>query len=269
MTGGLDRLSRIVADRKRRVAEMAARVPGYVLRARIVDVKPAGRLERALRRGSAAGPLKLLCEIKRASPSRGPLGPVNDPAAIARAYEAGGAAAISLVTEPDHFQGDLEWFAAVRPAVRIPLLLKDFILDSYQLLDAADRGADGVLLIAAMLSETQLQRLVTEARLIGLDCLVEVHDEGELRTSLRAGATLLGINNRNLHTFEIDVETSLRLIPLVPPLVTAVAESGIQSTDQIAHLRATRCDAVLIGEALMTSADLPATLSSFAAAARG
>ena len=111
MTGGLDRLSRIVADRKRRVAEMAARVPGYVLRARIVDVKPAGRLERALRRGSAAGPLKLLCEIKRASPSRGPLGPVNDPAAIARAYEAGGAAAISLVTEPDHFQGDPEWKA--------------------------------------------------------------------------------------------------------------------------------------------------------------
>jgi indole-3-glycerol phosphate synthase len=269
VSDGLDRLSRIVADRKRRVAEMSARVPGYVLRARLGEIAPAGRLERALRRGGAAGPLKLLCEIKRASPSRGPLGPVDDPAALARSYEAGGAAAISLVTEPDHFQGELGWFAAVRPAVKVPLLLKDFIFDTYQLLDAADRGADGVLLIAAMLSETQLQRLITDARLIGLDCLVEVHDENELRTSLRAGATLLGINNRNLHTFEIDVETSQRLLPLVPPLVTAVAESGIQNADQIARLRATRCDAVLIGEALMTSANLTATLTSFAAAARG
>ena len=266
---GLDRLTRIVADRKRRVAEMAARVPGYELRARLESGVRAGRLERALKRGSPQEPLRLICEIKRASPSRGPLHPVNDPAAIARAYESAGAAAISLVTEPDHFQGELEWFAAVRPAVRVPLLLKDFILDSYQLLDAADRGADGVLLIAAVLSEVQLQRLVTEARLLGLDTLVEVHDEDELKKALRAGGTLLGINNRDLRTFEIDFETSLRLLPLVPPLVTAVAESGVHEPDQLARLRATRCDAVLIGEALMTSADLPATLAALAAAARG
>ena len=262
-------LGRIVDDRRRRVEQLKLETPPHQLRARLGPGRANGRLERALRRGGASQPLKLLCEIKRASPSKGLLNERLDPVELARIYEAGGAAAISLVTEPDHFQGELEWFAAVRPAVKIPLLLKDFIFDTYQLLDAADRGADGVLLIAAMLSETQLQRLITDARLIGLDCLVEVHDENELRTSLRAGATLLGINNRNLHTFEIDAETSLRLLPLVPPLVTAVAESGIQNADQITRLRATRCDAVLIGEALMTSANLSATLTSFAAAARG
>jgi indole-3-glycerol phosphate synthase len=265
----LDLLTRIAADRRRRVEAMRERVPGHVLRAGLGVAPPAGRLERALRRGSARDALRLVCEIKRASPSRGPLHPVHDPAAIARLYEAGGAAAISLVTEPDHFQGDLEWFAAVRPAVRVPLLLKDFVVDSYQLLDAATRGADGVLLIAALLSEVQLQRLIGEARLLGLDCLVEVHEEDELKRAIRAGATLVGINNRDLRTFEVDLGVSLRLLPLVPPLVTAVSESGLSGPDDLARLRATRCDAVLMGEVLMTSPDPAATLASLAAAARG
>jgi indole-3-glycerol phosphate synthase len=262
-------LERIVSDRRRRIAELSARVPGHVLRARLGPARPAGRLERALRRSGAAAPLKLLCEIKRASPSRGVLRADLDPVATARLYERGGAAAISIVTEPDHFQGDLGWVNAVRPTTALPLLVKDFVLDSYQLLDAAAREADGVLLLAALLSEIQLQRLLGEARLLGLDCLVEVHDQDELAHALRAGATLVGINNRDLHTFEVDLETSIRLSPAVPPLVTAVAESGIATAADIARLRTTRCDAVLMGEVFMKSPDLEATLAALSAAARG
>jgi indole-3-glycerol phosphate synthase len=131
------------------------------------------------------------------------------------------------------------------------------------------RGADGVLLLAALLSEVQLQRLISEARLLGLDPLVEVHEVAELHHALRAGATLVGINNRNLHTFEVDLETSIRLLPQVPSMVTAVAESGLSRPEDLARLRATRCDAVLMGEVFMTSADPAATLASLAAAARG
>ncbi|MEK7331216.1 MAG: indole-3-glycerol phosphate synthase TrpC [Candidatus Eisenbacteria bacterium] len=269
-----DFLTRIAEDRRRRVDEMRARTPGHVLRAGLGPAPPAGRLERALRRAappglSTAGALRLLCEFKRASPSKGVLNATADPVAYARLYEAGGAAAMSIVTEPDHFHGDLAWVSAVRAAVGLPLLLKDFVIDSYQLLDAAARGADGVLLLAALLSDVQLQRLISEARLLGLDALVEVHAEGELRDAIRAGATLVGINNRDLKTFAVDPETSLRLLPLVPPLVTAVVESGLSTPGDLARLRGTRCDAVLIGEAFMTSADPAATLATLAAAARG
>ena len=269
-----DFLSRIAEDRRRRVDEMRAQRPAHTLRALLGQPRPAGRLERALRRGSGAPgspapPLKLLCEFKRASPSRGMLNPTADPVEYAGVYQAGGAAAISLVTEPDHFQGELAWLEPVRAAVQLPLLLKDFVFDSYQLLDAAARRADAVLLLAALLSDVQLQRLIMEARLLGLDALVEVHGEDELKTSIRAGATLVGINNRDLRTFAVDLETSLRLLPRVPPLVTAVAESGLSTAADLERLRATRCDAVLIGEAFMTSANPAATLAALAAAARG
>ena len=259
-----DFLHRIAADRRGRVAEMERRVPGYALRAHLGPAPPAGRLERALRRPPGQ-PLRLVCEIKRASPSKGLLREDVDPVAIARLYEQGGASAVSIVTEPDHFRGDLAWVNAVR----LPILLKDFVVDGYQLLDAAVRGADGVLLLAALLSEVTLQRLVTEALLLGLDALVEVHNEDELRVALRAGATLIGINHRDLRTFEVDLETSSRLLPRVPPLVTAVAESGISTPADLARLRATRCDAVLMGEVFMTSPEPAAQLASLLAAARG
>jgi len=264
-----DFLKRIAEDRRRRIAGMEQRAPAFKLRERLGSARPAGRLERALRRGGPAGPLRLMCEIKRASPSKGVLKPDLDPVAIARTYQEGGAAAISLVTEPDHFQGDLAWVEAVRPAVTLPLLVKDFIIDSYQLVDAAVRGADGVLLVAALHSDVQLQRLISEARMLGLDSLVEIHDANELRTSLRSGATLVGINNRDLKTFEVNLETSLELLPQVPPLVTAVAESGISSPADLARLRATRCDAVLMGEVFMTSPDPARTLATLLAAAKG
>jgi indole-3-glycerol phosphate synthase len=269
-----DFLARIADDRRRRIAEQSRRVPGHTLRTGLGPAPPAGRLERALRRGAAADgqpapPLQFLCEFKRASPSRGVLNAAADPVEYARLYQAGGAAAISLVTEPDHFHGDLAWVAKVRAAVKLPLLVKDFVIDSYQLLDAAARGADGVLLIAALLSDVQMQRLIMEARLLGLDALVEVHDEEELQRAVRAGATLLGINNRNLRTFAVDLGTSLRLLPLVPRLVTAVAESGLSTPEDLVRLRETRCDAVLIGEAFMRSADPAATLATLRNAAGG
>ncbi len=162
-------------------------MPAHALRARLGAIEPAGRLERALRRGAPGRPLRLVCEVKRASPSKGMLQADVDPVAQASLYAAGGAAAVSLVTEPDHFRGDPAWVDAVRPAVKLPLLMKDFVVDPYQILDAAARGADAVLLLAALLSETELQRFITEARLVGLDCLVEVHDADELRGAVRAG----------------------------------------------------------------------------------
>ena len=264
-----DFLSRIADDRRRRVETLKLAVPGFRLRERLGMPRPAGRLERALRRGPAAAPLRLLCEIKRASPSKGLLRAEVDPAAIARLYEQGGAAAVSVVTEPDHFLGDPAWVDAVRAAVGLPILLKDFVVDEYQLLDAAARGADGVLLLAALVSDVELQVLVSGARLLGLDPLVEVHDATELQRAVKAGATLVGINNRDLRTFAVDPATALGLLPLVPPLVTAVAESGLSSPADLAALRATRCDAALMGEVLMTSPDPAATLATLAAAARG
>lgn len=262
-------LARIVADRRVRVEHMRQSAPAHLLRARLGTIRAAGRLERPLRRGDPGGPLRLICEIKRASPSKGVLKDDLDPVAFARLYESGGASAISIVTEPDHFHGDLEWVDAVRAAVKLPVLMKDFVVDSYQLLDAAVRGADGVLLLAAALSATQLQRLVTEARLLGLDTLVEVHDETGLTRAVWAGATVVGINNRDLHTFAVDLGTSMRLLPRVPPLVTAVAESGLSTPSDLERLRATRCDAVLMGEVFMTSPDPAATLAGLVAAARG
>jgi indole-3-glycerol phosphate synthase len=264
-----DVLQRIAEDRRRRVEEQRLRVPPHVLRARLPGIEPAGRLERALRRARASDPLKLICEFKRASPSKGVLQRDGDPVATAGLYQKGGAAALSIVTEPDHFLGDPEWIPAVRQATRLPILMKDFVVDPYQILDAAVRGADAILLIAALLSEVRMQRFIAEARLVGLDCLVEVHDARELAFSLRAGATVVGINNRDLRTFEVDLGTSLALLPQVPPLVTAVAESGLSRPEDLARLRDTRCDAVLIGEAFMTSADPAATLAALATAARG
>jgi indole-3-glycerol phosphate synthase len=269
MSHAAEFLGRIADDRRRRVAQMKLEVPPHELRARLAPGLANGRLERALRRGGAAGPLKLLCEIKRASPSKGLLNENLDPVALARVYAAGGAAAISIVTEPDHFRGEMEWIDRVRPVVSLPLLLKDFVIDSYQLLDAAVRGADGVLLLASLLSETELQRLTGEAKILGLDPLVEVHSEVELNSALRAGATLVGINHRNLHTFELDMTLGERLLPLVPPMVTAVAESGLSKPADLTRLRTTRCDAVLMGEVFSTSGDPAATLAALAAAARG
>ena len=154
MSRGAEFLTRIADDRRRRVEQMKLETPPHLLRKRLGSGRAGGRLERALRRGGPSQPLKLICEVKRASPSKGVLNETLDAVSLARTFAAGGASAISLVTEPDHFQGELAWVEQVRPLVSLPILLKDFVMDSYQLLDAAVRGADGVLLLAALLSET-------------------------------------------------------------------------------------------------------------------
>jgi indole-3-glycerol phosphate synthase len=269
MSKGAEFLAKIADDRRRRVAEMKLAVPPHVLRAKLPPAPSNGRLERALRRGGSQGALKLICEIKRASPSKGMLNEFVDPVGLARTFQAGGASAISIVTEPDHFKGELAWIDQVRPEVTVPLLLKDFVIDSYQLLDASVRGADGVLLLAALLSGTELQRLIGEAKVMGLDPLVEVHTVEELQTALRSGATIIGINHRDLHTFELDMSLSAKLLPMIPAMVTAVAESGLSQPAELLKLRGTRCDAVLMGEVFATTTDPAGKLAALAAAARG
>jgi len=262
-------LQRITDDRRRRIEELKQRVPVWELRARLPATRPAGRLERALRAGLPPSPSGCCARSSAPRPRRECSSPTSTRSPWRASYQEGGAAAISVVTEPDHFQGDVGLDGCPAAGREPAAPLKDFVIDSYQIVDAAVRGADGVLLLASVLSDVQLQRLITEARLLGLDCLVEVHDADELTTSLRAGATLLGLNNRDLRTFEVDPETAFRLLPRVPPLVTAVAESGLSDPKDLARLRGTRCDAVLMGEVFMTSPDPARTLATLSAAARG
>lgn len=269
MSRGAGFLARIVDDRRRRVAEAREATPEEVLRTRLGTASAPGRLRTALTRGGADGALRMLCEVKRASPSKGMLNEHVDPVALASLYERGGAAAVSLVTEPDHFLGDLAWMDRVRPAVALPLLLKDFVVDRYQVVDAAVRGADAVLLLAAVLDTAAMRSLVRESHALGLDALVEVHTAEELGSALEAGADLVGINHRNLHTFELDMGLFERLAPTIPAGVVTVAESGLSRPADLLRLRSTRCDAVLMGEVFATASDPAATLAALGAAARG
>ncbi len=197
----------------------------------------------------------VIAECKRRSPSRGVLRAAYDPVALAQEYAAAGAAAISVLTEPAFFDGALDHLAAVREAVSLPLLRKDFIVDRYQVLEARARGADAVLLIVAALDARQLAALMADARHLDLATLVEVHDEAELETALQAGAAIVGVNNRNLRTLAVDVETSERLIARMPPEVVAVAESGLRTQADLVRLRGLGYRAFLVGEQLVTSAE--------------
>jgi indole-3-glycerol phosphate synthase len=200
--------------------------------------------------------LSLIAEFKRRSPSAGQLAPPGaDVAAQARAYERGGAAALSVLTDEPHFSGSLEDLRAARAACGMPILRKDFILDPYQLYEAAVNGADAVLLIVAALEDAELRSLYEEARSIDLDCLVEVHDGAELERALEAGAEVIGVNNRNLDDGTVDVATTYELMPDVPAGKTVVAESGISARSELEELERVGVDAVLIGGALMSAAD--------------
>lgn len=197
----------------------------------------------------------LIAEIKRASPSRGWLRPDLDPAALAQAYAQSGAAAISVLTEPAFFRGSLADLASVRGAVELPVLCKDFILDPYQVYEARAWGADAILLIVAALGLPELKALLELARGLGMSALVEVHQAEEVERALAAGASLIGINNRNLVDFGVDLNTSLRLRPLIPPDIPVVSESGIRTAQDVQHLKAAGVNAILVGEALVTSPD--------------
>lgn len=197
----------------------------------------------------------ILAEVKRRSPSKGAIALLLDPVAQARAYYDGGAAAVSILTEPKHFGGSIDDLAAVREHVAIPILKKDFHVEVTQLLEARVLGASAALLIARALPPDRLIALVDEGRAIGLEILVEVRDEDELETAIRSKATMIGVNNRNLETLVIHPDTAERLIPLIPPEVVAVAESGVQSRADVERYAAIGADGVLVGSVLSASAE--------------
>lgn len=243
---------------------------------RIVDDRRAVERQAALaRRAEAAAPprgslfesrlsrpdtVNIIAECKRRSPSKGVLLAAYDPVPIARAYQEGGAAAISVLTEPTFFDGALAHLAAVRGAVDVPLLRKDFIVDEYQLLEARATGADAILLIVAALDQATLVRLQAQAWQMGLATLVEVHDDEELARAVDSGARVIGVNNRNLRTLQVDVAASDRLAAAMPRSVTAVSESGLQSRADVERLSAAGYRAFLIGERFMTDPNPAAAL---------
>lgn len=209
--------------------------------------------------------LPVIAECKRRSPSRGVLRDDYEPAAIARAYERAGAAAISVLTEPAFFDGGLDHLETVREAVAVPVLRKDFIVSSYQLAEARLAGADAALLIVAALDDATLRHLVVQARTYGLAALVEVHSTAELSRALEAEAQIIGVNNRNLRTLDVDLDTSYSVIASIPEDVVAVAESGIKTPDDLRALRTAGYDGFLVGESLVTQSDPGAALTGLLA----
>ena len=210
--------------------------------------------------------VSVIAEVKRSSPSRGALANIADPAALAADYEAGGAATISVLTEKRRFGGSLEDLRAVRAAVEVPVLRKDFIVTSYQLWEARAAGADLALLIVAALTQSQLESLVERAGTIGLTPLVEVHDEEEVDRALAAGATLIGVNARNLKTLEVDRDTFARLAPRIPDHVVRVAESGVRGPHDVFELAKQGAHVVLVGETLVKGEDPRSAVADLVAA---
>jgi indole-3-glycerol phosphate synthase len=254
-----DLLRTIVAATRRITETRREREPLAALEKRAAGRSPAGdRFEAEL---GTPGRVNVIAECKRRSPSKGVLAPEYDPVAIARQYEQGGAAAISVLTEPTFFDGALEHLTAVRAAVRTPLLRKDFIVDEYQLFEARAAGADAALLIVAALEQVELMRLQARAWDLGLATLVEIHDEEELTRAVDSGARIIGVNNRNLRTLTVDVDGSYRLAGKMPRGIIAVSESGLQSRADLEKLSKAGYRAFLIGERFMTAPDPARALS--------
>jgi indole-3-glycerol phosphate synthase len=247
-------LEQILRSKRDEVAHRQEACPIRAMQARAVSAAPARDLCAALR----APGVSLIAEVKRASPSKGLLcaKPSFDPAMLARTYQANGAAAISVLTDGPFFQGDLEHLSMVRDSVELPVLCKDFVLDPYQVYEARAAGADALPLIIAALSDAMLESLYRLGGELGMDALIEVHDAAEMERALRIGPRVIGINNRNLATFQVDLETTARLRPLVPDGIVVVAESGVHSRADVLRLADMDVDAVLVGEALVTAADV-------------
>jgi len=211
-------------------------------------------------RSTPEDPYRIIAEVKKASPSKGIIREDFDPLEIAQAYEKGGASALSVLTEPHWFKGDVEYLGMIRRYVGIPLLRKDFIIDRYQLVEAVAYGADFVLLIAKALSRKELKDLLEYTRHLGMEALVEIHDKADLVKAIFAGADIIGINHRNLETFEMDMSLSERLIPLIPNSKIIVAESGINDHETVKHLSEVGADAFLVGEHFMRQKDISGAL---------
>jgi indole-3-glycerol phosphate synthase len=255
-------LDTILEHKRAEVAARKATTPRAELEARVKDAPHALDFAGALKRGANGLPA-VIAEVKKASPSKGLIRPDFDPEAIARAYENAGAAAVSVLTDKAFFEGSLEYLTLVKNTVSLPVLRKDFIIVRYQLLEARAAGADAALLIVAALDAESLRTLMAEANEIGLQCLVEVHDEREMDIALGVGASVIGINNRNLQTFEVSLDTTGRLLRNADcgmRNAKTVSESGISTREDMVRLGKTGVDAVLIGEALMRERDIEAKL---------
>jgi indole-3-glycerol phosphate synthase len=251
----------------RAVPDILARIVEHKRSELVRDSSRRGELERRaaartdyrdFRHALIAHPPAIIGEIKKASPSKGVLAAQFDPASIARTYSMGGAAALSVLTDREFFQGSLSDLEAARAAVSLPVLRKDFTLAEFHVIEAAAHGADAILLIAALLEEKEMRDLRELAAQYRMASLVEVHDTSELETALDSGAAIVGVNNRNLHTFEVTLETSLRLADKIPANVVKVSESGIHARADVVQLTAAGFQAFLVGEHLMKSGD-PAT----------
>jgi len=250
-------LDDIIAKKRVEVAERRAAAPDAVLERRLDDVRRTVSLYAAL--SPNGGPVQVISEVKRASPSVGDIRGTLDPAKLAAEYAAAGAAGISVLTDGHAFGGSLEDLQAARAVVEKPLLRKDFIVDRYQLLEARLRGADAVLLIVAALPAAELKALHAQATALALDVLVEIHDAQELEMAVAIGGRIIGVNNRNLKTLQVDLATSERVLPLIPKEAKAVAESGVKGPDEVRRLRKVGAANFLVGEALVrakSAADL-------------
>ena len=255
-----DILDRILAVKAAEVEAARRACPLAAMRERAGAGTPVRDFAGALRAKIAAGAAAVLAEIKKASPSKGVLRADFDPPAIAASYAAGGAACLSVLTDRQFFQGAPEYLSAARSACALPALRKDFIVDPYQVYEARALGADCILLIVAALDATRLRDLEAVARDLGMAVLVEVHDAAELDVALQLATPLVGINNRNLRTFEVTLETTLGLLPRIPPERLVITESGILARADVARMRAARVDAFLVGEAFMRAPDPGAAL---------
>jgi len=245
-------LTKLVEAKRQRLQKAKMRVPEAIIKQMAKTAPAVPSFLTALESGNQ---VRIIAEVKKASPSKGLLAVNLQVDELARLYKTAGAVAISVVTEEDYFLGDLSWIGQIRKASGLPVLRKDFVFDEFQIYETRGAGASAILLIAAMLKPTQLKDLHDLATKVGLDVLVEVHDETELGEALEAGARIIGVNNRDLKTFKVDVDTSLRLSNLIPDDRLFVVESGIQSKTDIEPLIDAGADAFLIGEHLVTSND--------------
>jgi indole-3-glycerol phosphate synthase len=260
-------LDKIVQDRRPVVARQVMEEPEPLLLERIAELPDLFGMTQSVTSPRGHAPVdaavQIVAEIKKASPSKGVLAETLDVEAIASAYTLGGAAAISVLTEPNYFLGSLEHLLRVRrlldadlPGTRPSLLRKDFLIEPYELVQARAYGADNVLLIVAMLEQSLLIDLLQGARDLGLDALVEVHTSEEAERAVAAGATLYGINNRDLHTFNVDLAVTERIRPLLPPNAVVIGESGVHRREDVERLHRAGVRAILVGEAFMTSPDI-------------
>ncbi|MCX7418458.1 MAG: indole-3-glycerol phosphate synthase TrpC [Planctomycetia bacterium] len=252
----LNVLAEIVAHKRTEIAAAIERIPFDVLQAQLASAPPVRDFVAALRVAAEKFGVGMIAEVKKASPSAGLIRADFDPVAIAKTYEASGAACISCLTDARFFQGRLEYLTAIRQAVSLPVLRKDFIVDRYQVAEARVAGADAILLIAECLDNCQLRDLYFYASELGMECLIELYEPENLDRIIALEAPLIGVNNRNLKTMITDLDHTLRLAPQITPHALLVAESGIKTRADVEHLQAGGCKAILVGESLMRSADI-------------